>query len=143
MTVKEIKQILGETRAAGLNYIRLRDKACEYERRLTDGKAVKYQNDGSTHERDGNSVERGLCVAADYSAEADRAKQALSEPYIKAGRLIYLVKDDKQRDVLNRRYLRCQSWGRIAREMNVSRRHIFRLHDNALEIILEKISENY
>ena len=143
MTVKEIKQILGEARAAGLKYIELRNKALEYERRLTDGKAVKYQNDGCVYERDGNSVERGLCVAADYSAEADRAKQALSEPYIKAGRLIYLVKDDKQRDVLNRRYLRCQSWGKIAREMKISRQHIFRLNNKALEIISEKISENY
>lgn len=143
MTVKEIKQILGEARAAGLKYIDLRNKAREYERRLTDGKAVRYENDGSTHERDVNSMERNLCALADYWAEADRAKQALGELYIKAGRLIYLVGDDKHRDVLNRRYLRCQSWGRIAREMNVSRRHIFRLHDNALEIILEKISENY
>ena len=88
-------------------------------------------------------MERGLCAVADYSAEADRAKQALSEPYIKAGRLIYLVKDDKQRDVLNRRYLRCQSWGKIAREMKISRQHIFRLNNKALEIISEKFSENY
>lgn len=143
MTVKKVKQILGEARAAGLKYIELRNKAREYERRLTDGKAVRYESDGGTHERDVNSVERSLCAAADYSAEADRAAKALSEPYIKAGRLIYLVKDDKQRDVLNRRYLRCQSWGRIVKEMNVSRRHIFRLHDNALETISEKFPENY
>lgn len=142
MTVKEIKQILGEARAAGLKYIELRNKAREYERRLTDGKAVKYQNDGCVYERDGNSVERGMCVAADYSAEADRAKQALSVPYIKAGRLIYLVGDDKQRDVLNRRYLRCQSWGQIAREMKISRQWACKLHGFGLKNISDKFSKN-
>ncbi len=142
MTVKEIKQILGEARVAGLKYIELSKKAREYERRLTDGKTVRYQNDGCVYERDGNSVERGLCVAADYSAEADWANQALSEPYIKAGRLIYLVRDDKQRDVLNRRYLRCQSWGKIAREMKISRQWVYKLHGFGLKNISDKFFKN-
>ncbi len=142
MTVKEVKQALQEARTAGLKYKELRKKAREYEQRLSDGKAVRYENDGSKLERDGNSVERGLCAAADYSAEADRAAQEFHKSYIKAGRLIYLVKDDKQRDVLNRRYLLCQSWGRIAREMKISRQWAHKLHDFGLEQISAKISKN-
>lgn len=138
LCVKEIKQILREAREAGLKYIRLRDKARSYERRLMDGRAVSYKNDGSTHERDGNSMERSLCAAVDYQTEADKAAQALSEPYLKASRLIYLVKDDKLREVLNRYYLYGQSWEKIAEDLGYSERWVKKLHGKALQ----KISKN-
>lgn len=138
LCVKEIKQILREAREAGLKYIRLRDKARSYERRLIDGRAVSYESDGSTHERDGNSMERSLCAAADYQTEADKAAQALSVPYIKASKLIYLVKDDKLREVLNRYYLYGQSWERIAADLGYSERWVKKLHGKALQ----KISKN-
>lgn len=138
LCVKEIKQILREAREAGLKYIHLRDKARSYERRLMDGRAVSYKSDGSTHEQNGNSMERSLCAAADYQTEADKAAQALSAPYIKAGRLIYLVKDDKLRDILNRYYLYGQSWKIIATDLGYSERWVKKLHGSALQ----KISEN-
>lgn len=136
--VKEIKQTLREAREAGLKYIRLRDKARSYERRLMDGRAVSYERDGSTHERNGNSTEGRLCAAADYFAEADKAAQALSEPYIRASRLIYIVGDDKLREILDRYYLYRQSWSRIAEDMGYSERWVKKLHGTALK----KISEN-
>lgn len=137
-SVKEIKQTLLEARAAGLKYIELRNKARIYEQRLMSGKAIRYESDGSFHERNGNSAERSLCTAADYRTEADRAAKELSEPYIKAARLIFLVKDDKLRSVLDRYYLHCQSRGRIAREMGYTERWVKKLHGYALK----KISEN-
>lgn len=84
LCVKEIKQTLREAREAGLKYIRLRDKARSYERRLAYGRAVSYEREVGTHERNGNSTECRLCAASDYQSEADKAAQALSEPYIKA-----------------------------------------------------------
>lgn len=135
LCVKEIKQTLREAREVSLKYIRLRDKARSYERRLTDGKTVRYESHGGTHERNGNSVERSLCTAADYQSDADKAAQALSEPYIKASRLIYLVRDDKLREILNRYYLYGHSWGRIAEDLGYSERHVKRLHGNALQEI--------
>lgn len=138
LCVKEIKQTLRKAREACLKYIRLRDKARSYERRLAYGRAVSYERDGSTHERNGNSTEGHLCAAADYFAEANKAAQALSEPYIRASRLIYLVRDDKLREILNRYYLYGQSWGKIAADLGYSERHVKRLHG----IALKKISEN-
>lgn len=137
MTVQEVKQILREAREAGLNYIMLRDKARRYEQRIMCGKPVRYENDGGAHERDCNGMERSLCAAADYKAEADRAARSLAEPYRAAGKLIYLVKDDKLRDVLNRYYLCCQSWKRISKDTGISYRHITRLHEKALKKISE------
>lgn len=138
LCVKEIKHILREAREAGLKYIRLRDKARSYERRLMEGKTIRYTSNGGTHERDGNSMERSLCAAVDYQTEAEKAAQALSEPYIKASRLIYLVKDDKLREVLNRYYLYGHSWGRIAKDLGYSERWVKKLHGTALQ----KISKN-
>lgn len=138
LCVKEIKQILREAREAGLKYIRLRDKAHSYERRLTDGRTVNYERDGCTHEWNDNSMERSLCAAADYQTEADKAAQALSEPYIKASRLIYLVQDDKLRKILNRYYLYGQSWDSIAADMGYTERWVKKLHG----IALKKISES-
>lgn len=135
LCVKEIKQTLREAREAGLKYIRLRNKVRSYEQRLMMGKSVRYDSIGSSHERDGNSMERSLCAAADYQAEADKAAQALSEPYIKASRLIYLVKDDKLRDILNRYYLYGHSWGRIAEDLGYSERWVKKLHGDALQKI--------
>ncbi len=142
MSVKEIKQILREARAAGLHYIGLRDKARRFEQRLTCGKAVRYESDGSVYERNGNSVERSLCAAADYWDDADRAAQDFHKSYIKAGRLIYLVKDDKLHRVLDRYYLHCKSWSQISEEMGISYRHVTRLHGYALKKIFAKLSEN-
>lgn len=138
LRIKEIKQTLRDARAAGMKYIRLRDKARSYERRLTDGRAVNYERDGCTHERNDNSMERSLCAAADYQTEADKAAQALSEPYIKASRLIYLVQDDKLRKILNRYYLYGQSWDSIAADMGYTERWVKKLHG----IALKKISES-
>lgn len=137
MTIQEIKQTLREARKAGLAYKELKSKASEYEQRLMCGKSVTYTTDGGTKERSGNSVERSLCNAADYAAEAAAAGKALTEPYIKAGRLIYLVRDDKLREVLNRYYLHCQSWEKIAADLGYSRQWINRLHGYALKKISE------
>ena len=138
LRVKEIKHILREAREAGLKYIRLRDKARSYERRLMAGKSVRCDSAGGTHECDSNSIERSLCAAADYQTEADKAAQALSEPYIKASRLIYLVRDDKLREILNRYYLYGQSWNKIAADLGYSERWVKKLHGTALQ----KISKN-
>lgn len=139
MTIPEIEQTLEEARSAVLKYKKLRDKASEYERRLIDGRSVRYDNNGSTHERNGNSTEYGLCTAADYRAEADRAAKAFLEPYyIEACRLIYLVHNDKQREVLNKYYLCGKNFGEIAYKIKISYRHVTRLHKAALK----KISEN-
>lgn len=138
LCVKEIKQILRETREAGLKYIRLRDKARSYERRLMDGKRVYYRGDGVIYERQGNSTVRALCAMLDYEAEADEAAKAMTPLYLKAGRLIYLVKDDKLRDILNRYYLYGHSWKRIAEDLGYSERHVKRLHG----IALQEISKN-
>ena len=130
--------MLNEAREAGSKYFKARDKHRRYENRLTSGKAVRYNSTGAEYERDGNSVENSLCETADYDIEADKCKAELSKPYRAAGRLIYLAKDERQRNVLNRYYLYCKPWGQIAAEMGISVRHVHRLHGDALAEISKK-----
>lgn len=138
MTVQEVKAVLNDAREAGSKYLKARDKHRRYESRLTSGKAVRYNSTGAEYERDGNPVENSLCETADYDIEVDKCKAELSKPYRAAGRLIYLVKDERQRNVLNRHYLYCKSWGQIAAEMRISVRHVHRLHGDALVEISKK-----
>lgn len=138
MTVQEVKAVLNEAREAGSKYFKARDKHRRYESRLTSGKAVRYNSTGAEYERNGNPVENSLCETADYDIEADKCKAELSKPYRAAGRLIYLVEDEWQRNVLNRHYLYCKSWGQIAAEMGISVRHVHNLHGYALAEISKK-----
>lgn len=133
---KEIKKTLQAARDAGLRYIDLRNRARDYEQRLLRGRIPRCDRDGCKYEPRGNAVERGLCTAADLASEADKAAKALSEPYIRASRLICLLDDDRLRAVLDSYYLHCRSWKRIADGLGVSVRHVHRLHGRALEGIL-------
>lgn len=138
MTVQEVKRILSSAREAGIEYLNARNKYKSYESRLTDGKTVRYNSTGAEYERNGNSIEESYCEVSDYETQADKCKAELSNPYCAAGRLIYLVKDERKRQVLNRYYLYCKSWGQIALEMKISVRHVHRLHGNALIEIAQK-----
>ena len=138
MTTQEAKEILSEARAAGIRYFKARDKYRSFERKLTGGKTIRFNSTGAEYEHNGNAVENAYCELSDREAEADRCRAALSKPYCAAGKLIYLVEDDKKRQVLNMRYLYCKSWEQIAAELNVSVRHIHNLHGYALEEISRK-----
>lgn len=138
MTTTEVKEILSKARSAGLQYYKARDRYRNFERRLTGGKAIRYNGTGAEFEHNGNAVENAYCELSDREAEMNSCREGLSVPYRAAGKLIYLMEDDKRRQVLNMRYLYCKSWEQIAMELNVNIRQIYRLHGYALEEISKK-----
>lgn len=138
MTTQEVKEMLDEARAAGIRYFKARDRYRTFERKLTGGKAIRFNSTGAEYEHNGNAVENAYCELSDREAEADKCREALSKPYRAAGKLIYLVEDDKKRQVLNMRYLYCKSWEQIAEDMKINVRQIHRLHGYALEEISRK-----
>lgn len=135
--------MLNDAREAGSKYLKARNKHRRYENRLTNGKTVRYNSTGAEYERNGNSVEESLCETADYDIEADKCKAELAGPYCAAGRLIYLVKDERKRQVLNLRYLYCKSWGEIAMAMKTNDRKVQKLHRYALKEIARNYSKKY
>lgn len=141
MTVQEVKAVLSAARKAGCGYLAAKRRHTARESRITFGKCVSYENDGAVHERDGNPVEQALCSLSDAATDVERAKQALSEPYIKASRLICLVADAQLRQLLNLRYLHSKSWEDIAAAMNISVRWGYELHGKALKKISKELSK--
>ena len=132
MTTAEIKSELTKAREAVRDYRLARDKANAYGQLLMSGKTVRYDSDGSTHERKGNPVENAYCCLADYETEADRLLQKMNRARHRAKKLIRLVTDPKQRKVLIMFYFSCMEWDDIAYKLKYSVRHVQRLHGYAL-----------
>ena len=133
MTTTEVKAELNRVRIAERAYRLAKDKAEAYSQMLMSGKTVRYESDGSVHERDGNAVERAYCQIAEYNAETDKLLDEYNVVRRQAERLISSISDAAQREVLSRRYLMGQQWEEIAGSMNYSVRHITRLHGLALQ----------
>lgn len=132
MTTAEIKSELNKAREAVRDYRLARDKANAYSQLLMSGKAVRYESDGSTHERKGNPVESAYCALADYETEVDELFREMVAARKSAEKYIRLVNDSKQRKVLIKYYLSRMDWDDIAYELGYSVRHVQRLHGYAL-----------
>lgn len=133
MTVQEVKTVLNGVRDSVRAYRLAKDKVNAYKQLLTSGKVVRYESDGSTHEQNGNPIERAYCCLADYETELNNAVAEMVRCRKTAERLISSLEDRTQREVLTRRYIIGQRWEDIAYVMNYSRQHITRLHGYALQ----------
>lgn len=133
MTVQEVKAVLNGARDSVRAYRLAKDKVNVYKQLLTSGKTARYESDGSTHEQNGNPIERAYCCLADYQAEADRLMMEMLGVRQRVEKIIGTVPDAVQREVLTRRYIIGQRWEDIAYVMNYSRQHITRLHGYALQ----------
>ena len=132
MTTADVKSELNKAREAARDYRLARDKANAYGQRLMCGKSVRYDSDGSTHERDGNPVENAYCALADYDSEVDELFKEMVVARKSAEKYIRLVNDSKQRNVLIKYYLSHMDWDDIAYELGCSTRWVQKLHGYAL-----------
>lgn len=137
MTTQEVKSILKSARTAGLDYLSSQRQYKFREGSLVCGKAIVYDNTGASHERAGNATERALCSMADCGTESDANKKVFEKAYCDASRLIYLIKDDRNRQVLDLYYLHCKSWNQVAAQLKMSTRNVHILHGKMLKYIAE------
>lgn len=142
MTVQEVKAVLNGARDSVRAYRLAKDKVNVYKQLLTSGKTARYESDGSTHEQNGNPIERAYCCLADYQAEADRLMMEMLGVRQQVEKVIGTVPDAVQREVLTRRYIIGQRWEDIAVVMNYSRQHITRLHGYALQNMCLNVTKN-
>lgn len=133
MTVQEVKAVLNGVRDSVRAYRLAKDKVNAYKQLLTSGKTARYESDGSTHEQNGNPIERAYCCLADYETELSNAVAEMVRCRKTAERLISSVEDRTQREVLTRRYIIGQRWEDIAFVMNYNIRHIYKIHGAALQ----------
>jgi hypothetical protein len=131
--VQEVKAVLNGARDSVRAYRLAKDKVNVYKQLLTSGKTARYESDGSTHEQNGNPIERAYCCLADYQAEADRLMMEMLGVRQQVEKVIGTVPDAVQREVLTRRYIIGQKWEDIAFVMNYNVRHIYKIHGAALQ----------
>ena len=110
MTVQEVKAVLNGARDSVRAYRLAKDKVNAYKQLLTSGKTVRYESDGSTHEHNGNPIERAYCCLADYETELNNAVAEMVRCRKTAERIINSVEDRTQQEVLTRRYIIGQRW---------------------------------
>lgn len=142
MTVQEVKAVLNGARDSVKAYRLAKDKVNAYKQLLTSGKVVRYESDGSTHEQNGNPIERAYCCLADYETELNNAVAEMVRCRKTAERLISSVEDRTQREVLTRRYIIGQRWENIAVRMNYSLPRVYQLHGAALNRIILNYSKS-
>lgn len=64
-------------------------------------------------------------------------RTAISE-MIKVKTIIKKIDNERDNELLSRRYISCQLWEEIAEDMNIERRYVFRLHNKALDELVRK-----
>lgn len=119
-----------------------KDKVNAYKQLLTSGKTARYESDGSTHEQNGNPIERAYCCLADYETELNNAVAEMVRCRKTAEKIINSVEDRTQREVLTRRYIIGQRWENIAVRMNYSLPRVYQLHGAALNRIILNYSKS-
>ena len=142
MTVQEVKAVLNGARDSVRAYRLAKDKVNAYKQLLTSGKTARYESDGSTHEQNGNPIERAYCCLADYETELSNAVAEMVRCRKTAERIINSVEDRTQREVLTRRYIIGQRWEDIAVRMNYSLPRVYQLHGSALNRIILNYSKS-
>ena len=82
--------------------------------------------------RQDSKVESAAVKAADYQKRLQLQLDYLINAKLDIEATIASIADTNQRDILRMRYLLCMGWEAIARNMNYSSRHVFRVHENAI-----------
>jgi DNA-directed RNA polymerase specialized sigma subunit len=83
----------------------------------------------------GSKMADAVCKMIDLQNELKRDIEALVDLKKEIMNTIRLVTDAEQQTLLEKRYLCFLSWEKIAVEMHYSIQHIYRMHDEALNVV--------
>ena len=96
------------------------------------GHAIRYDTDKvQTSPKD--AVAEVMCDLEGLLKKRTKLQIALTRAVADVASLIDKVEDKKQALVLHYRYTACLPWGQIADKMGYAERHVFRLHDTAID----------
>ncbi|MBQ7756681.1 MAG: hypothetical protein IJ031_07865 [Oscillospiraceae bacterium] len=97
------------------------------------GRAVSYESDGSQHVSGDNHIENAMLKVVEYEEKINAEIDELVNKRLEIEKAIKSVDDEVLQEILTRRYLQFQKWERIAVEMHLDLRWVYRLHGRALE----------
>lgn len=89
---------------------------------------------------DPKSGENYILAIVTFEEMVNQKERQLHLSDLETARTIDLLADSMERTVLIYRYLSYQHWNRISNMMGYSERHLYEIHENALEHIADKIN---
>lgn len=95
------------------------------------GCGSQFDNTGSQHSNN-DKIGSAIAKIVDYEAQCDVLIDKLVSLKLEIENVIQSVEDPLQCEVLERRYLKFQKWERIADDMKLDLRWIYRIHKKAL-----------
>lgn len=101
------------------------------------GKSVSYENTGATlqHSCD-DALGETVAKVVDYEREADEEIARLVNLRIEIEKAILSIENDKEQEVLERKYLLFENDTQIAEEMECSIRSVYNYHNSGLKKII-------
>ena len=98
---------------------------------------IRYDKDKVQVSGTGDVIVEKAAVIAEYRKELDESTVRLLERKAEAERLLRTLKDADEREVMRYYYMRPEdgyllTWEQVAIRMNYYKRHVLRIHGNAL-----------
>lgn len=137
---EEIKQRLRGFLEAKRELITAKMKAEEVENMLT-GISIDYSKEHVSTTREPDQWVNTLAKLIDLHTECVHKMDVATEKMEDCVMLISLAGTARQQEILTRYYIKGQKWERVAVEMNIDYKHMWRLIYKAFEEIEEKVSK--
>lgn len=132
MTAEEVKKILRSVKETERNYRFEKNRMNAYKESLESGKCIRYNNDGSKTEKNGNPVEKALLLLAEYEEKTSTALNEMIETRCRVEKYINRLPRSSEREALTRHYVCGESLQQTADNMHYSRANIIRLCNIAI-----------
>lgn len=136
--IKEIKKMLESARAAKAKYLEACGKVNELESILMSAKKPLNNRLEATESKE-NTTEKAYCKLADYTHERSEVFIEYLDTVAEVEKIIQIVPNSVQREVLRDKYIIGLSINQIADNMLYSVRHVKRLHIKALLYLSENV----
>lgn len=138
MTTNDMKRILTGYRDAKDRFDTIMRNLEEIENLIT-GISIDYQEERvisspKTLDRIGDVIDQ----LSELRKESIKAIEECADRAEEVYRLINQLEDSRLHEVLSRRYIQGQPWEKIAREIGYDERWTYRLHEQALEELIQK-----
>ena len=129
MTAKEYLSRISELE----NMIVRKKYRCRTFRDIATNTTVNNRGDAIQKSKDKSPLENIMVKVIDLEREIEQDEVLLVMLKVEVLEQIDMLRDERYQKILWMHYGEHKSWNKIASEMRVSRRHIIRLHNTALE----------
>lgn len=110
-------------------------KKVEEMKRSLYGKSINYENNGAQNGSHANGTENSILRVLEYEEQINADIDKLVDLRFSIEYTIERVPDESQKEILTRRYLLFEKWEKIAVDMDIDLRWVYRLHKKALQTI--------